>query len=98
MSVIINQLELKNWFNYTGEYENNVIMFSDGLNIIIGDNNAGKTKLHNAFRWILKNEVIIIEGNDALETEIKGNYLKKVVNHTAFRNAHMVIILPLELK
>jgi DNA sulfur modification protein DndD len=88
MSVIINQLELRNWFNYTGEYEDNTIKFSDGLNIIIGDNNSGKTKLHNAFRWILKNEVIIIEGNDAIETEIKSTYLKKVINHTAFRNAH----------
>src|SRR4030042_3383224 len=87
MSVIINQIELKNWFNYSGNYENNVVKFSDGLNIIVGDNNSGKTKLHNAVRWILKNSVIIIEGNDAIETEIAENYLRKVINHTTLRNS-----------
>ena len=86
MSVVINQIELKNWFNYNGDYIDNLIRFNVGLNIVVGDNNSGKTKLHNAFRWILKNEVIIIEGDDANETEIKGEYLKKVVNSSVFRN------------
>ena len=86
MSVIINQIELKNWFNYKGDYQDNIIKFSDGLNIIVGDNNSGKTKLHNAIRWILKNEVIIIEGNDVIETQIKGDIVKKAVNQAVFRN------------
>ena len=42
MSVYINQVELKNWFNYKGDYENNCISFSDGLNVVVGDNNSGK--------------------------------------------------------
>jgi len=59
MSVIINTIELKNWFQYKGDYKDNLIEFNEGLNIIVGDNNAGKTKLHNAFRFILKDEVLI---------------------------------------
>jgi DNA sulfur modification protein DndD len=86
MSVIINQIELKNWFNYKGNYQENVIKFNKGLNILASDNNGGKTKLHNAFRWILKDQVIIIKGNNAEESKIDENNLSKVVNRSSFRN------------
>lgn len=84
-SVIINKIELQNWFNFKGGFEDNSIEFKDGLNIFTGDNNAGKTKLHNAFRWILKNEVIINKSNEAVKESISNNNLRKVVNHSTFR-------------
>lgn len=84
-SLIINKIELQNWFNYKGGFENNVIDFKEGLNILTGDNNAGKTKLHNAFRWILEDEVIINKSNEAVKESISNNNLRKVVNHTTFR-------------
>ena len=84
-SVIINKIELQNWFNFKGDFEDNRIDFKDGLNIFTGDNNAGKTKLHNAFRWILKNEVIINKSNEAVKESISNNNLRKVVNHSTFR-------------
>ena len=31
-SLIINKIELQNWFNYKGGFENNVIDFKEGLN------------------------------------------------------------------
>lgn len=86
-SVIINKIELQNWFNFKGDFEVNRIDFKDGLNIFTGDNNAGKTKLHNAFRWILKNEVIINKSNEAVKESISNNNLRKVVNHSTFREA-----------
>lgn len=84
-SVIINKIELQNWFNFKGHFEDNIINFKDGLNIFAGDNNAGKTKLHNAFRWVLKNEVIINKSNEAVKESISNNNLRKVVNHSTFR-------------
>ena len=57
MSSVIKYIKPINWFNYKGD--NNQINFSSGTNILVGTNNAGKTKLHNAFRFILNNNVII---------------------------------------
>ena len=54
---IIRNINPINWFNYMGS--SNEISFSSGSNILVGTNNAGKTKLHNAFRFILTNEVIL---------------------------------------
>lgn len=58
MSTIINNLSLCNFFNYYGGYESNFYEFNPGLNVIVADNNNGKSKLFSAFSWILKNEVI----------------------------------------
>ena len=86
MSVItINKVELKNWFNYQGDLNDNTIDFNDGFNLFVGDNNGGKTKLHNAFRWILKDTVILNENNRAFETKIENNYISKVLNHKSSR-------------
>ena len=57
MSSVIHYIKPINWFNYKGA--DNQINFSSGTNILVGTNNAGKTKLHNAFRFILNNNVII---------------------------------------
>lgn len=57
MSAIINEINLINWFNYRGN--NNIVKFSKGVNIIVGTNNAGKTKLHNGFRFLLEDNVIL---------------------------------------
>ena len=55
MSAIINHINPINWFNYKGK--NNNIELSPGTNVLVGTNNAGKTKLHNAFRYILSDTV-----------------------------------------
>ncbi|WP_165793062.1 AAA family ATPase [Sphingobacterium haloxyli] len=49
---------MSNFFNYYGEYEDNIYEFNSGLNVIVADNGAGKTKLFSAFCWVLKDEVI----------------------------------------
>jgi len=81
MSVIINTIELKNWFQYKGDYKDNLIEFNEGLNIIVGDNNAGKTKLHNAFRFILKDEVLIEKDRIGyVEEKIDSENISKIFN------------------
>lgn len=59
MGVIIKSIELSNWFSYRGKYEENKFEFKDGINIIVAANDIGKSKLHNAFRWILNDNVIL---------------------------------------
>lgn len=51
---IVKELRLQNFYNYSNEV---VYEFKEGINIVVADNNGGKSKLYNAFLWILKNEV-----------------------------------------
>jgi len=89
MSAIINKIQLNNWFNYKGSYDQNQFKFSDGLNIVVGENNAGKTKLHNAFRWILKDEVIL-EIDDKLGPEnVDAQTIMSIINQSTFRETKL---------
>ncbi len=88
MSSIINSVNLINWFNYKGD--KNPISFTSGINVLVGTNNAGKTKLHNAFRFIICNEVILKikdkEKADYKPVPIdKPEYLQEVYNKNSFR-------------
>ena len=92
MSIVINKIELKNWFNYKGDFSENAINFSDGLNIVVGTNNAGKTKLHNAFRYIIDDKVVLKvvarDGKESYDTEsIDSRTAIEVMNQSAFRSA-----------
>lgn len=49
--MIIKSIRLANFQCYHGT--ENVFEFSEGLNVIIGDNTAGKSKLYDAFYWVL---------------------------------------------
>lgn len=51
--MFITSIKIQNFQCYSGEYETNTFHFAPGLNIIIGDNNAGKSKLYDAFRWCI---------------------------------------------
>ena len=58
MASIINSISFKNFFNYYGEYdENTTYEFKEGINIIVADNGAGKSKLFNSLLWIFKDKV-----------------------------------------
>jgi DNA sulfur modification protein DndD len=48
--MIIESIELHNFMCYSGE---NRFDFSEGMNVIIGDNNHGKSKLYDAFYWTM---------------------------------------------
>lgn len=46
--------------------------FSEGLNVVIGDNGAGKSKLYDAFYWVLYDQVF-----DSLNREFKKTNMVK---------------------
>ena len=50
----VKELKLNNFYNYFGDVS---YSFKEGMNIIIADNNGGKSKLYNAFLWILSDRV-----------------------------------------
>ena len=69
MSSYISSINPINWFNYKGNKNN--VEFSHGINVLVGTNNAGKTKLHNAFRFMISDTVIlkVKEGSDKVFKE-----------------------------
>lgn len=48
--MIIKSIELSNFMCYSGD---NRFDFTEGMNVIIGDNNHGKSKLYDAFYWTM---------------------------------------------
>lgn len=57
MSTVIRSISFKNFYNYSGDYENNTYEFSEGINVVNADNGMGKSKLFNGFLWILRDKV-----------------------------------------
>ncbi len=49
--MIIKKITIENFLCYYGEKE---FELSDGLNIILGENGEGKTKLFEALEWLFK--------------------------------------------
>jgi DNA sulfur modification protein DndD len=86
MSAIIKKIELSNWFGYYGSYEGNQFEFSDGVNIIVAANEVGKSKLHNAFRWVLTDNVILKIGNNYEESDFNSSTAKDIFNKERFDN------------
>jgi len=48
--MLINRITISNFLCYYGP--TNQLDFSDGLNIVLGANGYGKSKLYDAFQWV----------------------------------------------
>ncbi len=57
MATIIKSVSFQNFYNYYGDFEDNIYHFKEGINIVNADNNMGKSKFYNGFLWILKGKV-----------------------------------------
>lgn len=57
MGTFIKSIAFQNFYNYYGEFKDNTYKFKEGINIINGDNNMGKSKFYNGFLWILRDTV-----------------------------------------
>jgi DNA sulfur modification protein DndD len=66
--MIITKIELTDFMCYAGY---NAFEFKEGLNVIIGDNGYGKSKLFDAFHWVLYNEIFIPELKEFRKTSTK---------------------------
>ena len=53
MATIIKSVSFQNFYNYYGDFEDNIYHFKEGINIVNADNNMGKSKFYNGFLWIL---------------------------------------------
>jgi len=56
--MLIRRIEIENFLSY---YDKNIFEFDEGPTIIIGQNNTGKSKLFDAFNWVLYNRAFKTE-------------------------------------
>jgi DNA sulfur modification protein DndD len=74
MASIINSIAFKNFFNYYGEFEDTKYDFEEGLNLVVADNGAGKSKFFNAFLWLFYDQ--ILDSDDKIRKSVKDIAVK----------------------
>jgi DNA sulfur modification protein DndD len=74
MASIINKISFENFFNYYGSFERNTYELEEGVNIIVADNGAGKSKFFNAFLWLFTDQ--ILDSDTKTKLSIKNACLK----------------------
>jgi DNA repair exonuclease SbcCD ATPase subunit len=80
MASIINSISFKNFFNYYGGYENTKYDFLEGVNIVVADNGAGKSKFFNAFLWLFYDQVL--DSDDKKRKNVK-DFAVKIISDKA---------------
>lgn len=102
--MIIHSLTINNFQSYYGEQE---IEFSEGLNLIIGNGGKGKSKLFNAFYWVLFGKIYITsEGwcptddlyNSSHKALHKYEFINKKALHDALIDQQVICSVVLELE
>lgn len=76
MASIINSISFKNFFNYYGDYEDTKYEFKEGVNIVVADNGAGKSKFFNAFLWLFYDQVL--DSDDKQKKNVKDFAVKMI--------------------
>lgn len=84
--MLIKSLSLKNFQCYAGDFEDNHFKFKDGLNLIIGNNGNGKSKVFDGFYWVLYDQIF-----DTNKREFTGtsSYGEKLISDNATRNCNI---------
>jgi DNA sulfur modification protein DndD len=80
MASIINSISFKNFFNYYGDYETTTYEFNKGVNIVVADNGAGKSKFFNAFLWLFYDQVL--DSDDKKKKNVK-DFAVKIISDKA---------------
>ena len=80
MASIIKSISFKNFFNYYGNYEDTKYEFEEGVNIVVADNGAGKSKFFNAFLWLFYDQVL--DSDDKTKKNIK-DFAVKIISDKA---------------
>jgi DNA sulfur modification protein DndD len=84
--MIINSITLKNFQCYYGEHLSNQFEFERGVNLIVGDNGAGKSKLYDAFYWVLYDQIFL---SDTREFVTTAKYGEKLISDKATRECEI---------
>ncbi|MCE2974201.1 MAG: AAA family ATPase [Sediminibacterium sp.] len=64
--MIIEKIDIENFMCYAGT---NSMEFTEGINVIIGDNGYGKSKLYDAFYWVMYDQVFVPEKKEFQNTK-----------------------------
>lgn len=76
----------------------NIISFIDGLNLILGGNGYGKTKLYDAFNWVLFDKITNQDGRLTISTkEIREGLVSKRALAQLSDNKEVTAIVRLEV-
>lgn len=79
--MIIEKIELENFMCYAG---NSSMDFTEGINVIIGDNGYGKSQLYNAFYWVMYDQVFVKEQDKFIPTKtLKSAIISDKAKHKA---------------
>ncbi|MBN8544911.1 MAG: AAA family ATPase [Ignavibacteria bacterium] len=70
--MIIKRLEIENFLSY---YGSNLLEFDEGATVILGQNNTGKSKLFDAFNWVLYDRAYSTENEEWFDTKTWGEAL-----------------------
>jgi len=65
--MIIEKIDIENFMCYAGP---NSMEFTEGINVIIGDNGYGKSKLYDAFYWVMYDQVFVPEKKEFQNTKL----------------------------
>lgn len=79
--MIIEKIELENFMCYAGISS---MEFTEGINVIIGDNGYGKSKLYDAFYWVMYDQVFVPEKKEFQNTRAVKS---KIISDKAKANA-----------
>lgn len=91
--MIIDEILISNFQCYYGKLTDNVFKFKEGLNLIIADNAGGKSKLFDAFYWLLNDQVYVTEQARFVSTE---NYKERLINVRSLEERHLGLV-PVEV-
>lgn len=78
--MIIKEISLQNFQCYFGGHQDNKMAFSNGVNLIIGNNGGGKSKLFDAFYWVIYNQVFWSDTRTFIPT---SQYQDKIISDKA---------------
>lgn len=68
--MILKSIELSNFMCYSGSGSENTFEFKEGINLIIGDNGYGKSKLFDAFYWVMYDQVFDTDREQFRDTRL----------------------------
>lgn len=70
--MIIKSISIENFQCYSGKLDQNIFEFRKGLNVVIGDNGSGKSKLYDAFFWVLYDKIFDSSTRQLISTSEVG--------------------------